>query len=60
MCDAGGGGVWKEAITTLEGLPALYAAERETTAAAPALHPLQQAWIDGQVPHLRATARTGC
>ena len=26
-------------------------AERRTTAAAPALHPLQQAWIDVQVPH---------
>ena len=33
------------------GLPALYAASRGTTAAAPALHPLQQAWIDVQVPH---------
>ena len=40
-----------KAITTLEGLPALYAKERGTTAAAPALHPLQQAWIDVQVPH---------
>ena len=38
-------------ITTLEGLPALWAKERGTTAAAPALHPLQQAWIDVQVPH---------
>jgi aerobic-type carbon monoxide dehydrogenase small subunit (CoxS/CutS family) len=37
-------------VTTLEGLPALWAAERGTTAAAPALHPLQQAWIDVQVP----------
>ena len=37
-------------ITTLEGLPALYAASRGTTAAAPALHPLQEAWIDLQVP----------
>ena len=40
-----------KAITTLEGLPALWAKERGTTAAAPALHPLQQAWIDVQVPH---------
>src|SRR5690349_2363482 len=32
-------------------LPALSAAQRGTTAAAPALHPLQQAWIDVQVPH---------
>ena len=38
-------------ITTLEGLPALWAKERGTTAASPALHPLQQAWIDVQVPH---------
>ena len=38
-------------ITSLEGLPALWAKERGTTAAAPALHPLQQAWIDVQVPH---------
>ena len=40
-----------KAITTLEGLPALWAQQRGTTAAAPALHPLQQAWIDVQVPH---------
>ena len=40
-----------KSITTLEGLPAMWAAERGTTAAAPALHPLQQAWIDVQVPH---------
>ena len=38
-------------ITTLEGLPALWAKERGTAAASPALHPLQQAWIDVQVPH---------
>ena len=40
-----------KSITTLEGLPAVWAAQRGTTAAAPALHPLQQAWIDEQVPH---------
>ena len=40
-----------KSITTLEGLPALWASQRGTTAAAPALHPLQQAWIDVQVPH---------
>jgi len=41
-----------KAITTLEGMPALYAKSRGTAAAAPAsLHPLQQAWIDVQVPH---------
>src|SRR6202158_2039501 len=39
-----------KSITTLEGLPALWAAARGTTAAGPALHPLQQAWIDVQVP----------
>ena len=38
-------------VTTLEGLPALWAAQRGTTASAPVLHPLQQAWIDAQVPH---------
>ena len=39
-----------KSITTLEGLPALWASQRGTTDAAPALHPLQQAWIDVQVP----------
>jgi aerobic-type carbon monoxide dehydrogenase small subunit (CoxS/CutS family) len=38
-------------ITTLEGLPALWARERGATSVAPALHPLQQAWIELQVPH---------
>jgi aerobic-type carbon monoxide dehydrogenase small subunit (CoxS/CutS family) len=37
-------------ITTLEGLPALWAKERGITAGLPALHPLQQAWIEQQVP----------
>src|SRR6201992_3090543 len=37
-------------VTTLEGLPALWAKERGTAAAGPELHPLQQAWIDHQVP----------
>ena len=41
-----------KAITTLEGMPALYAKSRGTSASSPAaLHPLQQAWIDVQVPH---------
>jgi aerobic-type carbon monoxide dehydrogenase small subunit (CoxS/CutS family) len=41
-----------KAITTLEGLPAMWSQSRGTTATAPAaLHPLQQAWIDVQVPH---------
>jgi aerobic-type carbon monoxide dehydrogenase small subunit (CoxS/CutS family) len=39
-----------KAITTLEGLPALWAKERGTTGGVPELHPLQQAWIDHQVP----------
>jgi aerobic-type carbon monoxide dehydrogenase small subunit (CoxS/CutS family) len=38
-------------ITTLEGLPALWAKQAGTSAAAPVLHPLQRAWIDAQVPH---------
>src|SRR5438105_3972770 len=38
------------AIRTLEGLPALWAKERGTTGAVPQLHPVQQAWIDMQVP----------
>jgi aerobic-type carbon monoxide dehydrogenase small subunit (CoxS/CutS family) len=40
-----------KSVTTLEGMPALYASSRGTTASTPALHPLQQAWIDVQVPH---------
>jgi aerobic-type carbon monoxide dehydrogenase small subunit (CoxS/CutS family) len=43
-------GVAGKDVTTLEGLPALYARQKGT-AKAPALHPLQQAWIDEQVPH---------
>src|SRR5690242_21806204 len=35
-----------KSITTLEGLPALWAKERKRAASAPGLHPLQQAWID--------------
>jgi aerobic-type carbon monoxide dehydrogenase small subunit (CoxS/CutS family) len=38
------------AITTLEGLPALYA-EQKGLAPPPALHPLQQAFIDVQALH---------
>lgn len=39
-------------ITTIEGLPALWAARRHLTPdqAAKTLHPIQQAWIDVQVP----------
>lgn len=36
-------------VTTLEGLPALYARQRDL-ASAPALHPLQRAMIDEQAP----------
>jgi aerobic-type carbon monoxide dehydrogenase small subunit (CoxS/CutS family) len=39
-----------KSITTLEGLPALWANQRGTSGEIPALHPLQQAWIDVQVP----------
>jgi isoquinoline 1-oxidoreductase subunit alpha len=39
-------------ITTIEGLPAVWAAEKglSATEAAETLHPVQQAWIDEQVP----------
>jgi isoquinoline 1-oxidoreductase alpha subunit len=39
-------------VTTLEGLPARWAQERHLSAAdaAKTLHPVQQAWIDEQVP----------
>src|SRR5438045_9234959 len=39
-----------KAITTLEGLPALYA-EQTNLAQPPSLHPLQQAFIDVQALH---------
>src|SRR5919199_6919968 len=40
-----------KSVTTLEGLPALWAKERGTAAASPPdLHPLQQSWIELQVP----------
>jgi aerobic-type carbon monoxide dehydrogenase small subunit (CoxS/CutS family) len=45
------GAVGGRAITTLEGLPALWAKERGATAPVPELHPLQKAWIEHQVPH---------
>jgi aerobic-type carbon monoxide dehydrogenase small subunit (CoxS/CutS family) len=39
-------------VTTIEGLPALWASEQRLseTEAAKTLHPVQQAWIDEQVP----------
>jgi isoquinoline 1-oxidoreductase alpha subunit len=42
-------GVAGKKVTSLEGLPALYA-QQKRLAKAPELHPLQQAWIDEQVP----------
>jgi len=39
-----------KSITTLEGLPALWARKRKSAGAAQELHPLQQAWIDVGVP----------
>src|SRR5690348_4531836 len=39
----------KDEVTTLEGLPARWAGQRGMSAT-PALHPVQQAWIDQQVP----------
>ena len=38
-------------VVTLEGLPALWANERGATTAATELHPLQQVWIEQQVPY---------
>src|SRR5580692_2614717 len=43
------GAVEGKSVTTLEGLPALYAAQRGL-ARPPALHPLQRALIDEQAP----------
>ena len=39
-------------LTTIEGLPAVWVAQKhlEATEAAHTLHPVQQAWIDEQVP----------
>jgi len=39
-------------VTTIEGLPAVWAVEKSlnTADAAKTLHPIQQAWIDEQVP----------
>jgi aerobic-type carbon monoxide dehydrogenase small subunit (CoxS/CutS family) len=48
-CVTPAAGVEGKTITTLEGLPALYARQRGLTET-PALHPLQQAMIDEQAP----------
>jgi isoquinoline 1-oxidoreductase alpha subunit len=37
-------------VVTLEGLPARWAQQRKSAAGAGGLHPIQQAWIDEQVP----------
>jgi isoquinoline 1-oxidoreductase alpha subunit len=37
-------------VITLEGLPARWASQQRETPAADQLHPVQQAWIDQQVP----------
>ncbi len=37
-------------ITTLEGMSAMWSSGRSVTGATPVAHPLQQAWIDMQVP----------
>jgi aerobic-type carbon monoxide dehydrogenase small subunit (CoxS/CutS family) len=50
-CVTSVGAVTGKQVTTLEGLPALWAKQRASTSATPQLHPLQQAWIDLQVPH---------
>ncbi len=42
-------GVEGREVTTLEGLPAWFAQQKQL-ATVPELHPLQQAWIDEQVP----------
>ncbi len=39
-----------EKVTTLEGLPALWAAEAGISGAVTHLHPVQQAWLDVRVP----------
>jgi isoquinoline 1-oxidoreductase alpha subunit len=39
-----------KSVTTLEGLPAVYRKAAKKPVAKDALHPLQQAWIDEQVP----------
>ena len=52
MCDPGGCGCRVRRSRRSRGLPALWAKESgDDASAAPNLHPLQQAWIDVQVPH---------
>lgn len=51
-CIASAASVAGKQVVTIEGLPALWAAKKgmNTTDAAKTLHPVQQAWIDEQVP----------
>jgi isoquinoline 1-oxidoreductase alpha subunit len=42
--------VGAKAVVTLEGLPQRWAQQRKLPASSTALHPIQQAWIDEQVP----------
>lgn len=51
-CQTPVGTVGGRAVTTLEGLAAWYA-EQNGLLPAPALHPLQQAFIDVQAPPMR-------
>ena len=51
LCDAGGGGVAARRSRRSRACRLCGRRSVATTAAAPALHPLQQAWIDVQVPH---------
>jgi isoquinoline 1-oxidoreductase subunit alpha len=44
------GAVVGKSITTLEGMPALWANERKRAGSARDLHPLQQAWVEVGVP----------
>jgi aerobic-type carbon monoxide dehydrogenase small subunit (CoxS/CutS family) len=44
------GGVLGKELTTLEGLPARWASQRKMEVKPGLLHPVQQAWIDEQVP----------
>ncbi len=49
-CTTPVGSVGDRAITTIEGLPQLFARERGLSGGKPKLHPVQQAWIDEQAP----------
>lgn len=44
------GAIEGQEVTTVEGLPARWAQQRNAPAAEGALHPVQEAWIEEQVP----------